>query len=388
MVTTGMLLGRINPYNNKRKILVENQSTNDIIQSILDNHKKYINEYKNISSFFKGSNNYETGKNIYNYLKKNISYKIDSANQQLIKSPAAILATKEADCKMYSNFAAGILDNLKIPFVYRFAGYSAFDNQPAHVFVVINPNTKKEIWLDAVLRQYDYKKPYNFKIDKKMAVIAVSGIGKAGKGKAKVKNFLKKGAKVIVKVAATPARNAFLLLVKLNFTGLATKLAASFAKEPSKLQKLWEGTLGGKMKALKSAFDKGKNKKRIFGHDNSFIGAEPTATAAVIAAAAPILAKVSTFLKSVGINPAELVDIGKKALNEKAKALVTKKLMPRVEQGEVFNEIANEVVNEDNLPMQTSNAKAATNVMATKNKMLPLYLLGGAALVYLIAKKK
>ena len=387
MVTTGMLLGRINPYNNKRKILVENQSTNDIIQSILDNHKKYINEYKNISSFFRGSNNYETGKNIYNYLKKNISYKIDSADRQLIKSPAAILATKEADCKMYSNFAAGILDNLKIPFVYRFAGYSAFDNQPAHVFVVINPNTKKEIWLDPVLRQYDYKKPYNFKIDKKMAVIAVSGIGKAGKGKAKVKNVLKKGAKVIVKVAATPARNAFLLLVKLNFTGLATKLAAAFAKEPSKLQKLWEGTLQGKMANLKKAFDTGKNKKRIFGHENAYIGVEPATTTA-IAAAAPILAKVATFLKSVGINPAELVDIGKKALNEKAKALVTKKLMPRVEQGEVFNEVANEVVNEDNMPMQTTNAKAEANVMATKNKMLPLYLLGGAALVYLIAKKK
>lgn len=386
MVTTGMLLGRINPYNNKKKILVENQSTNDIIESILNNHKKYINEYKNISSFFKGSNNYETGKNIYNYLKKNISYKIDSANQQLIKSPAAILATKEADCKMYSNFAASILDNLKIPFVYRFAGYSAFDNQPAHVFVVINPNTKKEIWLDPVLRQYDYKKPYNFKIDKKMAVIAVSGIGKAGKGKAKVKNFLKKGAKVIVKVAATPARNAFLLLVKLNFTGLATKLNTAFVKEPSKLQKLWEGTLGGKINSLKKAFDTGKNKKRIFGHNNS-IG-EPTAVATAIAAAAPIIAKVGTFLKSVGINPAELVDIGKKALNEKAKALVTKKLMPRVEQGEVFNEVANEAVNEDNFPMQTTNVKAATNVIATKNKMLPLYLLGGAALVYLIAKKK
>jgi len=385
MVTTGMLLGRINPYNNKKKILVENQSTNDIIQSILDNHKKYINEYKNISSFFRGSNNYETGKNIYNYLKKNISYKIDSADRQLIKSPAAILATKEADCKMYSNFAAGILDNLKIPFVYRFAGYSAFDNQPAHVFVVINPNTKKEIWLDPVLRQYDYKKPYNFKIDK-MAVIAVSGIGKAGKGKAKVKNILKKGAKVIVKVAATPARNAFLLLVKLNFTGLATKLEAAFAKEPSKLQKLWEGTLGGKMNSLKKAFDTGKNKKRIFGHNNSHIG-EPSVAAAV-AAAAPIVAKVASFLKSVGINPAELVDIGKKALNEKAKALVTKKLMPRVEQGEIFNEVANEVVNEDNMPMQTTNAKAETNVIATKNKMLPLYLLGGAVLVYLIAKKK
>ena len=43
MVTTGMLLGRINPYNNKKKILVENQSTNDIIQSILDKKDIKIN---------------------------------------------------------------------------------------------------------------------------------------------------------------------------------------------------------------------------------------------------------------------------------------------------------------------------------------------------------
>ena len=85
MVTTGMLLGRINPYNKQKKILVENQSTNDIIQSILDNHKKYINEYKNISSFFKGSNNYETGKNIYNYLKKISATKLIAQIGNLLK---------------------------------------------------------------------------------------------------------------------------------------------------------------------------------------------------------------------------------------------------------------------------------------------------------------
>ena len=382
MITTGMLLGRINPYNNKRKILVENQSTNDIIKSILDNHKKYVYDYKNISSFFKGSNNYQTGKNIYNYLKKNIRYKIDSADQQLIKSPAAILATREADCKMYSNFAAGILDNLKIPFVYRFAGYSAFEDQPAHVFIVINPNTKNEIWLDPVLKEYNYKKLYNFKIDKKMAVIAVSGIGKAGKGKAKVKNILKKGAKVIVKVAATPARNAFLLLVKLNFTGLGTKLATIWAKDPSKLQKLWEGTLGGQMNSLKKAFETGKGKKRIFGHQDS-IG-DPVVAAAV-ASAAPIIAKVASFMKSIGIEPAELIEIGKKALNEKAKALITKKLMPKVEQAAENNEIAEDIIEQDN-KMATGGGG---NVPTTKsNKMLPLYLLGGAAVIYLIAKKK
>ena len=90
-------------------------------------------------------------------------------------------------------------------------------------------------------------------------------------------------------------------------------------------------------------------------------------------------------MKSIGIEPAELVEIGKKALNEKAKALITKKLMPKVEQAAENNEIAEDIIEQDN-KMATGGGG---NVPTTKsNKMLPLYLLGGAAVIYLIAKKK
>jgi hypothetical protein len=77
-----------------------------------------------------------------------------------------------------------------------------------------------------------------------------------------VKQTLKKGAKVVLKVAAAPVRNAFLALVALNFGGLANKLQKGWQKAPTKIEHFWEGA-GGKMQALKNAFDKGSKKKEF-----------------------------------------------------------------------------------------------------------------------------
>jgi hypothetical protein len=38
---------------------------------------------------------------------------------------------------------------------------------PHHVFVVVNPSTNNEIWIDPVVKAFDYKKQYFYKIDKK-----------------------------------------------------------------------------------------------------------------------------------------------------------------------------------------------------------------------------
>jgi hypothetical protein len=71
---------------------------------------------------------------------------------------------------------------------------------------------------------------------------------------------LKKGVKLVAKVAASPARNAFLLLVDINFIGLANKLSAAYKKKASGLTNLWQG-LGGNIASLKKAWEKGEKKK-------------------------------------------------------------------------------------------------------------------------------
>jgi hypothetical protein len=89
------------------------------------------------------------------------------------------------DCKSYALFANGVLDSLnrkgilQVPLAFRFAGYKDNTREPQHVFAVMYPGTKKEIWIDPVLPRFNEKRQPSFYKDKKikMALIALSGVG-------------------------------------------------------------------------------------------------------------------------------------------------------------------------------------------------------------------
>ena len=343
MVSKRILLKRLSPYKSQQKMLVFDQSTGDIIQSILEAHERYKDEYKKIGSFFRGDDAEETGRNIFNFIKKNVPYVIESEDRQLVKSPAAILHT-QADCKCYSLFIGGVAEALKIPFCYRFASYKQNEKRPGHVFIVFYPGTNNEIWVDPVLSYFNYKKRYNFAIDKKprkMAIYSISGIGatkaeKKQKRKAVLKKITKKigkGAKGVLKVAAAPARNAFLGLVRLNVHGLATKVMKVWAKNPSKLTNFWNG-IGGQINKLLQTAKKGATKKRILGiEEPQMIG---FAIPAALTAAAPILAKFASLLKSIGIDPQELVDVAKIAIKKKADEVLISQEEPIIKKDQEF----------------------------------------------------
>lgn len=386
-MNAGVILGRLSPYKAQESKITDDQSTGDIIEAITKAHKIYVPEYKKICSSFRGSTSRETGKKLFEFLKSNVKYQIEPGSRQTIKSPAAILAQGHGDCKHYSSFIAGCLDAMgDIPWAYRFASYKMFDPQPGHVFVVINPGTNNEIWVDPVLSSFDYKKPYYNATDRKMAIYSISGTGatkiekKAAK-KAAGKTLgqkIKKGTKAVMKVAAFPARNAFLLLVKINFANLAVKLKKAWDKEPSKVKIFWE-QIGGKIEALKKQWEKGSTKKRIFGHGIGVVD-PATQTAALTTAAAPILVKVAQVLKSIGIDPDELVQIGRDAVNNKAQELTKKLLEPKAEKEARQLEVADQL-----------DSESVTETMApqfSKPKMTLPLILGGAAVLYFATRKK
>lgn len=410
-------MGRLGPFQNRREMLSADQSTGDIIDAILEAHRRHAGDYSKISSFFNAGSKRETARKIFNFLKKNVRYVIEPGTKQTVKSPAAILATGYGDCKHYSLFAGGVLQNLGIPFAYRFASYKIFDKQPQHVFVVVNPGTNNEIWIDPVVGDFDYKKPYTYATEKKMALYSISGIGATAQQKADLKaakaakkaaptkaakqaaqttvkaarkaagrttgQVLKKGAKVVLKVAAAPVRNSFLLLVKLNFAGLATKLAAAWQKAPSKLQNFWESA-GGQINALKKAWEAGSKKKRIFGDG---IGVAPAAPAAAAATAAPLLIKVADFLKKIGIEPDELVQVGRDALNKRAQELAKKTLEPKAASEAVNIDIADQVFEQPSEMEPITEMAPAATTATKKPNFLPL-LIGGAAVLYFVTRKK
>jgi hypothetical protein len=398
------LIGRLNPYGGNKKVIVHDQGTNDIIKSILAAHKIYAGEYDKISDYFWTGDIKSTCQNIWNFLKKNIKYNIESENQQKIMSPTAILTIAKNDCKNYALFINGVLDSLqrkgkfKNKVVYRFASYKLLDEIPHHVFAVAIDDNGNEIWIDPVLPSFDNRKTYFHKIDYNMPLYSISGtqVGLFGSQKAKkaynksVEEAKAKGLpappppakkKIVLKIALAPARGSFLLLVGLNFMGLATKLSKAFADNKDKVNNFWSG-LGGNTNELLRKVEQGFKKKRILGYEEEgYIGVAP---AALAASAAPILLKVGEFLKSLGIDPQEIVNAGKKVLADQARKAITK-VTEKVDKLEEQN---TEQLNKAVSTLENKAVVAPVQEMKPKTNFLPFIIAGGVAIYFLTKKKR
>jgi hypothetical protein len=191
-------------------------------------------------------------------------------------------------------------------------------------------------------------------------------VGISGIGAVKKQTLLKKGTKVVLKVAGAPARTAFLLLVGLNFSNLAVKLNAADQKDPGGL-KIWWERLGGQISKLLKQIERGRTKKRVLGLDN-IIGDPATATA--VATATPILVAVGTFLKSIGIDPEALKQIAADAANKKAKQIVTN----------IASKVDKKLLIENQEVEMVEGSTKKTNY-------LPI-IIGGGLLLYFVSKKK
>jgi hypothetical protein len=306
----------LQPFQNRRHILIHDQSVGDIITGLLSAHDRYKTEYDKICNQFRSANAEQIGYKIWKFLKDNVTYKVEPDSRQMLKSPAAIIQPgTTSDCKNYSLFTGGILDALerkgvKIPWCYRFSSYRILERTPQHVFVVMYPGTSREIWIDAVLSSYNSHKNYYYKIDKKiknMSLISLAGIeetfsiGKKGdKRRAffqKLKEGIKKAGKFTVKIAAAGPRNAALELIKLNFRSAGTNLAEKIKTDPNSVKKFWE-SIGGNFDKLKQAVSKGAPKKRLGGiEDLSALGViDPASQAALISAGGAVLLAMVTKL--------------------------------------------------------------------------------------------
>jgi hypothetical protein len=410
------LLAQLKPFANKQHILVNDQQVSDIITGLLNTHNQYKSEYDKIAGGFKGRTERETGKKIYTFLKNNVNYVIEPDSKQTLKSPAAILYTGKStgsDCKNYSLFTGGILSALNrrganIKWCYRFASYRMFDKMPHHVFVVINPNTANEIWVDAVLPKFNLHKQYYYKTDKKvndMALVAVAGIGAPKKRQAKkpakkaaapakkaarkellkkkatkLKTSIKKAGKVTLKFAAAPVRNSFLLLVKLNFKNLAGKLQRGIDKAPDKIKTFWENA-GGNYKTLTIAVGQGIKKKAI-GVIGIQLGLAETATAAAVTAS-PLLIKIAGVLKKIGIDPETIIDFAA----DKLKQVANDKLEKVNEQAAAETEAVKQEVKETAQALDKETGEETSTGTGMNKTLLIGGAVGVAALLFLTRKK-
>jgi hypothetical protein len=106
---------------------------------------------------FRGKDDLETCRNIWNFLKTKIKYVADQ-EYQIVRLPSALLKTKEGDCKSYSVFTSAVLQCLGIPHYYAMTSYNKTRPTPSHIYVV----TDSGIIIDAVWHSFNSEKPYAY----------------------------------------------------------------------------------------------------------------------------------------------------------------------------------------------------------------------------------
>jgi hypothetical protein len=126
-----------------------------------------------IADRYKGKNEAETCKKIFDYLKNNINYKADGANQA-VRLPSGLMRTLQGDCKSYSVFTSAILSNLGIPHKLVYASYDPKDPTPTHIYVMTNSGCI----IDAVYGKFNAEKKPTYKKYKNMNISYIAGMNK------------------------------------------------------------------------------------------------------------------------------------------------------------------------------------------------------------------
>ena len=325
---------------NKAVLITDWQNSDDLISAIATCHKENLKYAKKIAHLFKGPTELQTAKNVFDFLRYEVPYKVESGEAQKVKTIPRMLSDSVPnktgtiignDCKMYAVFTNTILNTLGIPSQYRFVSYKG--SQPTHTYSVIKDSN---LVIDAVLSTFDTEKPFKYKKD--MSLYKMSGIEEEKASReyldlssvdatiGAVKLPFKKTANQVVNTMKTTSlaipRNAFLGLVLLNVRGFATSLK----KLESKGNKFeWWDKLGGDVGKLKEAINKGAKKQRILGFEadqQNAIGFEPVSTTAALASAVPVIIEFSSQLKKAGIDANDVqeavtaIEQGKKAFKQ------------------------------------------------------------------------
>lgn len=154
--------------------IVKRNATNAELQSAIEAAiPQAVAQTRSIASRYKGKNEAETCKKIFDYLKNNVNYRADGPDQA-VRLPSGLMRTLQGDCKSYSVFTSAILTNLGIPHKLVYASYDPKDPTPSHIYVM----TDKGCIIDAVYGKFNAEKKPSYKKFKKMNISYIAGVNK------------------------------------------------------------------------------------------------------------------------------------------------------------------------------------------------------------------
>jgi len=411
---------RFQGIDNVYKTKADNKDIRDLLEKLVPEATKQMRTF---SQSFRGATQEQTCRNIFNYIKANFRYVADQ-EEQIIKLPSALLRKKVGDCKSYSLFTAGILSNLGIPYHFVYASYN--DNPiPHHVYVETDSGCK----IDVVYGIFNQEKKAKYKYKKNMNVRYMAGLGDCGckscnsgmgltlvskekrqafkedvKGAVKkvgekakdIVSDVKEGAKEVVRKAksvvpvASMGRGLFLILVKNNYDGLASKIALYSYTD---LLNRWYNMGGNRTKlaeAIKEGSQKPEKKLGFLPKLKKIIGDQPLQGVGIGKISAGLVAAIVSLTTAVGA-----LIFPEKATGAAAGAslgTIISSLLPALEN--VLKNVPNkadEPLTEVPTDQSANQGDGGGDIPSTMSKNLPL-ILGGLALVgagiYFYNKKK
>lgn len=304
-------LNKMPTVKNSTTVDFRNATTRDIIEVI---HSRFfspgLHQTAQIAESFRGKNELETCRNVWNFLRNKITYVRDPDKTQRVKVPVRFLHDASGDCKSFALFAASVLYHLGFKIKFRYTGYrwTQTPNKATHVYCVVEGKEGKII-VDGVHKTFNhepegitYKKDYLMNVETLAGIHGLEGIGAIGKLRLK-KLFKKVGSKVfkgLKKVTLSAPRNAFLTLIALNVRGMASKFKKA---NPSKYSSAWK-RLGGNPNKLRNAINKGAKKRPLFG-GKAAVNGIGFSVEAVFSTAAPVILAMMKFIKDIKLSKEE-----------------------------------------------------------------------------------
>lgn len=154
------------PANLQSIKVTDRQNVADIVRLLLECELDSRPYYPQLKRKFQDSSEYETAKNIMQYMNDNFHYVKESAHFQTGKTIGRILKDRYGDCKMFATFSLCCLKACGIRANFRCASYDKYDKIPTHIYTVAYCDGRKTI-VDGVLKRLDKEANYQYAYDVK-----------------------------------------------------------------------------------------------------------------------------------------------------------------------------------------------------------------------------
>lgn len=158
------------PANLQSLKICDKQKIRDIVKLILECEMDSRPYYSKLKREFKGENDYETAKNIMEFMNDNFRYIKESEKKQTGKTVGRILADRYGDCKMFATFSLCCLRACGVRAELRCAGYDRLIKRPTHIYTVAYCDGNRTI-VDGVLKRLNREARFKYAWDVKPVTI-------------------------------------------------------------------------------------------------------------------------------------------------------------------------------------------------------------------------